>query len=126
MVLHGFAQGLYVITQQKRNSKPVAALIIPTAVADSGKFYISHDCPAFESHFFPSCLSVSVFYLPPHKEKGMSAHSRIEDTVLSKTRVAPRKPGRFRSQKVLAVGVPVPPGHVCASALQMLSLLCMR
>lgn len=68
--MNGFAQVLYVITLQKRNSKPVAVLIIPAAVAHGGKFYICHNYTAFESPFFPSHPSVLVFYLPPPKEKG--------------------------------------------------------
>lgn len=62
------------MSQQKRNSKLVATLIIPGAEADSGKYYIRHkhyrNDPAFEFPFSPLLQVFQSPYLPPRKEEG--------------------------------------------------------
>lgn len=76
MVLHRSSAWL---TQQKRNSKLVATLIVPAAEADSGMSVITSrllkEWPSLWIPIFPPPPSLSVSDLPPpppprHKEKG--------------------------------------------------------
>lgn len=131
MVLHRSSAWL---TQQKRNSKLVATLIVPAAEADSGMSVITSrllkEWPSLWIPIFPPPPSLSVSDLPPPpppaiRKKGMSANSRVEDTALYAARVAPSKPARlFSLAKHWLLETLVVPGRFSARALQVLSSLC--